>query len=145
MARIVPKASRRRLTFLTPFILGVTVYFLFTIGYYGYNLISLKNEHIYLSNELLTLQSEEQKLKNDIQKLKNPEYLARYARENFLYSKDGEYIIKLEKNNNTIMEERSFLELIEDNFIYVITIFSSVVLIFLLFIIKFNRKKVKQK
>lgn len=103
MAKRVPKASKRRLVFLTPFILFITVYFLFTVGYYGFKLVSLKNQEYKLSNDLLILQEEEKNLKIEIQKLKDPEYLARYAREHFLYSKDGEYVIKLSdpKKENT--------------------------------------------
>ena len=41
----------------------------------------------------------------EIQKLKDPDYLARYARENYLYSKDGEYIIKIEEKDKETKEE----------------------------------------
>ena len=33
--------------------------------------------------------------------LKDEEYLARYARENYLYSKDGEIVFKIESNDKT--------------------------------------------
>lgn len=141
MAKRVPKASKRRLVFLSPFILIVTVYFLCTVGYYGYKLISLKNEQMKLTNDLYTLQGEEEQLKNEIQKLKNPEYLARYARENFLYSKDGEYIIRLESDKQEKVVERTFLEKIEDNFGYIIVIFSAFVVGFIVFVFKKNKKK----
>ena len=39
--------------------------------------------------------NEEDKLNSDIKKLKDPEYVARYAREKYMYSKDGELIIRL--------------------------------------------------
>ena len=42
-----------------------------------------------------TLKDEEDKLNSDIKKLKDPEYVARYAREKYMYSKDGELIIRL--------------------------------------------------
>ncbi len=141
MAKKVPKASKRRLVFLTPFILIITVYFLFTVGYYGYKLISLKNEQIKLSNDLFTLQSEEKQLKNEIQKLKNPEYLARYARENFLYSKDGEYIIKLETNKKLEPEKNTLLEKLEENYIYIIAIFSTLILLFILLVFRKNKNR----
>ena len=41
------------------------------------------------------LKDEEDKLNSDIKKLKDPEYVARYAREKYMYSKDGELIIRL--------------------------------------------------
>ena len=31
----------------------------------------------------------------DADKLQDPDYIARYAREKYFYSKDGEYIIKI--------------------------------------------------
>ncbi len=40
---------------------------------------------------------EEENLKSEIKKLQDPEYLAKYAREKYLYSKDDEIIIKLEE------------------------------------------------
>ena len=39
---------------------------------------------------------EEDKLNDEISKLQDPEYLAKYAREKYLYSKDDEIIIKIE-------------------------------------------------
>lgn len=41
--------------------------------------------------------SEEEELKSEINKLQDPEYVARYAREKYLYSKDNEIIIKIEE------------------------------------------------
>lgn len=39
---------------------------------------------------------EEENLKEEINKLNDPEYMARYTREKYLYSKDNEIIIKIE-------------------------------------------------
>ena len=44
-------------------------------------------------NEKLTT---EENLKEEISKLQDSEYMARYAREKYLYSKKGEIIIKIE-------------------------------------------------
>ena len=45
---------------------------------------------------------DEENLKDEINKLQDPEYMAKYAREKYLYSKNGEIIIKIEdqKGNN---------------------------------------------
>ena len=141
MAKRVPKASKRRLVFLTPFILLITVYFLFTVGYYGFKLISLKNEQIHLSNNLMHLQAEEKDLKNEIQKLKDPDYLARYAREHFLYSKDGEYIIRFDKNDDVASQNFQIFDWIEENFWYIISGFSLIICLFIGFIFKKNHQK----
>jgi len=48
-----------------------------------------------LEDQLVRLEEEEKVLASDIQKLEDPTYIARYAREKYLYSKDGELIIRL--------------------------------------------------
>lgn len=108
MAKRIPKASKRRLVVLGPIALVAILYFLFTLGMYGYKLISLSKAEHDLKEKLISLQAEEQELKIEIQKLKDPDYLARYARENYLYSKDGEYIIKIEKPKEEKEEEKNY-------------------------------------
>ena len=53
-----------------------------------------------LESKLINLKEEEQRLAVDVKKLQNPEYVARYLREKFLYSKEGEYIIKLPQKSD---------------------------------------------
>ena len=45
-----------------------------------------------LEDRIASLKEEEKVLKSDIQKLEDPSYVARYAREKYLYSKDGEFM-----------------------------------------------------
>ena len=79
-------------------------YFFYVIISYSYKLISLKNEETELNSKIALLEEEEEKLKTEIEMLQDPEYIARYARENYLYSKDGEYIIKLEEDDDNDVE-----------------------------------------
>lgn len=58
-------------------------------------IMEMKEEKLFLEKQLVKLESEEDILESDIQKLKDPAYVARYAREKYLYSKDGELIIRL--------------------------------------------------
>ena len=44
---------------------------------------------------MISLKNKEKKLKVDANKLQDPDYIARYAREKYLYSKDGEFILKI--------------------------------------------------
>ena len=44
---------------------------------------------------MLTLREKEAELKVDVEKLEDPDYIARYAREKYMYSKDGEIILRL--------------------------------------------------
>jgi len=48
-----------------------------------------------LEEKYASLVSEEELLEKEVNKLQDPEYIAKYAREKYLYSKDGEYIIKI--------------------------------------------------
>ena len=89
------------------------MYFLFTVGMYGYKLVSLSRQEQELKDKLVSLQAEEQSLKIEIQKLKDPDYLARYAREHYLYSKDGEYIIKIDDSTPEKVEEKNYDEYYE--------------------------------
>lgn len=55
-----------------------------------------KQEKKELTKQLQELKDEETTLSDDVEKLKNPEYAARYAREKYLYSKNGEKILKID-------------------------------------------------
>lgn len=55
-----------------------------------------KKEKKELTQRLEELEEEEITLTDDVEKLKNPEYAARYAREKYLYSKNGEKILKID-------------------------------------------------
>lgn len=50
-----------------------------------------------LERKLAKLKEEEETLSIDVEKMQDPEYIARYLREKYFYSKDGEYIIKIPK------------------------------------------------
>ncbi len=55
-----------------------------------------KSEKEALTKQLEELEKEQKTLSDDVEKLKNPEYAARYAREKYLYSKNGEKILKID-------------------------------------------------
>jgi cell division protein DivIC len=57
--------------------------------------MNIRKEKINLDNKLSNLKEEENNLNSDIKKLKDPDYVARYAREKYMYSKDGELIIRI--------------------------------------------------
>ena len=48
-----------------------------------------------LEVKMAALQEKEEDLNNEIKKLQDSEYLARYAREKYFYSKNGELIIRI--------------------------------------------------
>lgn len=91
----VTKKDRRRITLLIIiFIPLLTVFVSNMFSYWSqiYNNIKEKKELESLYREIL---EEEETLKTEIVKLQDDEYVARYAREKYLYSKDGEIIIKI--------------------------------------------------
>ena len=59
-----------------------------------------KTEKVELMNKYSSLLEEEQKLKSDVNKLQDPDYVARYAREKYLYTKTGELIIRIPKSED---------------------------------------------
>ena len=90
----VKKKAKRALTLgLASFILIVVVSF--TVIKVVVEIVNKYQEKNNLENKLVSLQEKEKELENDVNKLKDPEYLARYAREKYFYSKDGELIIRI--------------------------------------------------
>ena len=67
----------------------------FSIGKYWISIFDKYQEKQELENELLALKEKEEELQVDANRLQNPDYIARYAREKYLYSKDGEYILQI--------------------------------------------------
>ena len=95
----------------------------------------LKKSKNDLEQQLVVLKKNEENLSSDIQKLRDPEYIARFARENYMYSKDGEYILKIEDEN--VVSEK---ENVSFDYIYLIV---GSGLVFLLICVYIFRKKNK--
>ena len=89
------KKNIRSLILFGTISLLIVGYFLYLIFYYSYNIYTLNNQENSLSKQLSDLEVSEKYFKSDIEKLKDSDYIAKYARETYLYSKSGEIIIKL--------------------------------------------------
>lgn len=63
----------------------------------GRQIVDNKKEMEKLEQDYQDKLAEEEELKDEINKLQDPEYMARYAREKYLYSKNNEIIIKIEE------------------------------------------------
>ena len=72
-------------------IIGTT----YTIGKYWVEIYDKYQEKSELKKQLATLKEKEEELKVDASKLQDPDYIARYAREKYSYSKDGEIILRI--------------------------------------------------
>lgn len=133
----VTKATKRRLTFFGTLSIIAIVYFGFSLSYHIYTLYDLGKQKENLNNYYLQLQQEAEDLQIEIDKLKDPEYLARYAREKYYYSKEGEYIIKLNETEEDIQQiENDFT-----NYYIIIGLCGIIVLIFIYILIKAVKNK----
>ena len=59
-----------------------------------------KQEITLLQSSYEELLDTEEALKAEVQKLQDPDYVERYAKEKFLYTKDGEIIIRKTDTDN---------------------------------------------
>ena len=98
-------ANKRRKNFAKMTGRMIIVFFIFgaVIITLGYTLIrnlaminDLQHELVSLRDEEIELLEEENALKSDIKRMSDPLYIARYAREKYFYSKDGEIILKID-------------------------------------------------
>lgn len=87
--------ARRRMLFLGLSSVIIIFVMTFAIGRYWVEIFDKYQEKKLLEEELLSLKEKEEELKVDANKLQNPDYVARYAREKYLYSKEGEFILQI--------------------------------------------------
>ena len=123
--------TKKRLMIMGPICLIIIGTFIFNATFYFHKIMVLEKSKSELENQLVVLKEKEEILTRDIQKLKDPEYIAKYARENYMYSKDGEYIIKIEDEaKEEIKSEDTF------NYWYIILGTSLITLIVLLIVFR---------
>ena len=96
------KKKRRlksKVRMLLTFIVAIVLfgYVSFSVINYGISKKKFEAEESVLQSKLYELKDEETNLNQEITKLKDDDYLARYAREEYLYSKEGEYVIKIDE------------------------------------------------
>ena len=90
----VKKKAKRIATFGMISILSITLITITFISVFV-EVINKYQEKNSLENKLASLEEKKIELENMVSKLEDPEYLARYAREKYFYSKDGELIIRI--------------------------------------------------
>ena len=136
----VKKVMRKFIFYILPSI--IILLSVSEIVNYSFRIIDLKNQQKSLANEYNELRAKEHELKIEIQKLQDPEYIARYARENYLYSKDGEYIIKIDNTKATDSNDSN-----ASNFrwySYILPILMTLIVLLILFR-NYNIKNTKKK
>lgn len=50
-----------------------------------------------LKSKIVSLKEEKKELETDIMKLEDPDYIAKYVREKYFYSKEGELILRIDE------------------------------------------------
>ena len=82
--------AKRRMIVFGPICIFLIILFLYNISSYIKTIYSLENETNKLNKLYSELVLEGENLGIEIDKLQDPEYLAKFARENYDYSKDKE-------------------------------------------------------
>lgn len=88
-----------RLCFLVPLCLLLMTTIFVSIGSYWFQIVEKYHEKNRLEESIISLKEKEEELKVAVDRLKDPDYVARYAREKYMYSKDGEIILRLPEGN----------------------------------------------
>ncbi len=95
MKQITKKDKRRLIVLMMIFIPLLTLFLSNMFSYWSSIYRNVKEKKALDDQYALKLDREEL-LKSEILKLQDEEYVARYAREKYLYSKQGEIIIKID-------------------------------------------------
>ena len=134
--RRITKASKKRLIVFGTGSLIAILFFAFSLIYNIYIIFDLSKEKKELENLYIELQEKAESLKIDIEKFNDEKYLADYAREHYLYSKDGEYIIQMDDIEKT--DEYISKEINKNYIILALSVF--MIFIFIYIILKGNKK-----
>lgn len=136
MNRKIKKVTKRRLIIFGTLSILSIIYFGYTLSSYIYTIYDLNKQKNNLEEHYIELKHEAEDLQIEINKLNDPEYLARYAREKYSYSKEGEYIIKI---NDTKKEIDDVSDDINNHYI-VIGLSLVIILVFIYMIVKAIKK-----
>jgi len=88
-------AFRRRIVLWGGVSVAICFSIFFSIGTYWVQIYNKNNEYQALKEKMDTLNKETEILTKNVDRLKDAEYIAKYAREKYMYSKDGEIILRI--------------------------------------------------
>lgn len=97
--KVSVKKSVKRLFVFGLFSLAVICFVLMSVYKIVNQIFDKYREADELEKKLAVLTEKEEDLNNEINKLQDKDYLARYAREKYFYSKNGELIIRIPTEN----------------------------------------------
>ena len=110
MKRKVSKGVKRRLIVFGPISLIIIFFVIASISTDLYKLYNLTQRQKELEKEITILKEKQENLELELGRLQDPDYIARFARENFLYSKEGEYIIRIDRDSDSDEENESLID-----------------------------------
>lgn len=99
------KKSKRRMLVFGSASICLILFLGVTIGNVWAQIFQKYYEKNFYEEKLKELKDEEEKLKVDVEKMQDDDYVARYAREKYLYSKDGEFIIQIPDEDDSEEEK----------------------------------------
>ena len=104
------RAKKKALRF---FVFGIACITLITIIILSFSKLWVQIYEKYkekkeLETKLKNLKEKEQDLEIDVEKMQDPEYVGRYLREKYYYSKDGEYILRIPEKYAILWAESWF-------------------------------------
>ena len=95
MERRKSKKEKRRILAISFLVVALSAFLIKSVFSDWVQIMNNNNQIHSLNDQKKALLDEEATLKAEATKLENPEYVARYAREKFLYSMPDEIIIRL--------------------------------------------------
>ena len=98
--KVVMKKNARRVLVFGFFSVAIIISVFVSVLSVVREIVDKYREEHELEQKMVILKEDEEALNNEIIKLQDSDYLARYAREKYFYSKDGELIIRIPNQNN---------------------------------------------
>jgi cell division protein DivIC len=95
MTKPAIRKTRRRVFLILAITIVILVAIISSILRIWFQIAEKNKEKKFLQGEIAKLEDAEGYLRGEVEKLQDPDYVARYAREKYLYSKDGEFTIRI--------------------------------------------------
>lgn len=90
------KKEKKRLFLISTIIVLLIISLVSSVAKDWTKILENKSEITILNDKYATLLEDEEKLVSEVTKLQDDDYIARYAKERFMYSADGEIIIRMD-------------------------------------------------
>lgn len=90
--RTIKRKYRKLLGFVY---LGISAIFIYTLCINAFRVIDQQKELTRLEERKTELEKEKKALSQEVELLNDDDYVARYARDNYVFSKDGEEVVRL--------------------------------------------------